>query len=119
MQHRTVARASCIPLFYVAFYSIWVLFTHPRPAPTPPGEKLRLVAARIDEYPGLLIRSVRTFWTACVVFGPLLWSEIRWWSPQDSATRSKMVAGAVLSLGLAVMGAYVGWCWIMRYGVIG
>ncbi|KAF8638224.1 hypothetical protein AX17_002373 [Amanita inopinata Kibby_2008] len=105
--------------FYVAFYSIWVLFTHPRPVPTPPGEKPRLAAARIDEYPGLLIKSVRTFWTACVVFGPLLWSEIRWWSPQDSAMRSKVVAGAVLSLGLAVMGACVGWCWIMRYGVVG
>ncbi|KAF9221254.1 SE-domain-containing protein [Gyrodon lividus] len=66
--------------FYVAFYSIWVMFTYPRPINSPVnGEKPVLAAPPMWEYPYLLLKSVKVFWTACVVFGPLLWSEIRWW----------------------------------------
>ncbi|KAF8632746.1 hypothetical protein AX17_004767 [Amanita inopinata Kibby_2008] len=50
--HCTVTRTT---LFYVAFYSILALFTHPWPVSTLPGEKPRLAVTRIDEYPGLLI----------------------------------------------------------------
>ncbi|KAF8122509.1 squalene epoxidase-domain-containing protein [Boletus edulis] len=71
-------------LFYhfykVALYSIWVMFTHPRPVNNPNGEvKSTLAVPPVWEYPYLLIKSVKVFWTACVVFCPLLWSEIRWW----------------------------------------
>jgi len=71
-------------LFYhfykVAFYSIWVMFTHPRPINNPKSEaKPTLAVPPVWEYPFLLMKSVKVFWTACVVFSPLLWSEIRWW----------------------------------------
>ncbi|TDL26529.1 SE-domain-containing protein [Rickenella mellea] len=69
--------------FAVAFYSIWVMFTHPRPIPPPEdsGATDKPLYARpgVDEYPGLVLKSFNVFWTACVVFGPLVWSEIRWW----------------------------------------
>jgi hypothetical protein len=71
-----------------------------------PGSKeLELVRPSLIEYPFLLITALRTvsvhfssvqfgapflasdfhlfyfeqFWTAIVVFAPLLWTEIRWW----------------------------------------
>ncbi len=44
--------------FAVAFYSIWAMFTHPRLVPgTYPDEKPRYAVARLDEYPGLVIKS--------------------------------------------------------------
>ncbi|GAA6024954.1 hypothetical protein JCM10207_001445, partial [Rhodosporidiobolus poonsookiae] len=55
--------------FRVAFYSIFCLFTTPSPF-SPPGKKPSVV-----QYPQLAIRSVRVFWTACVVLLPVLWSE--------------------------------------------
>ncbi|EIN06316.1 squalene epoxidase-like protein [Punctularia strigosozonata HHB-11173 SS5] len=62
--------------FAVAFYSIWVMFTHPRPVPVPGQLKPVMAKPGIDEYPALLLKSVRVFWTACVVFGPLMWIEL-------------------------------------------
>ncbi|KAJ7630502.1 squalene epoxidase-domain-containing protein [Roridomyces roridus] len=62
--------------FSVALYSIWVMFTHPRVVPSPSGEKPRLVRPRVDEYPFLFLKGIRVFYTACVVFGPLLWMEM-------------------------------------------
>ncbi|KAJ7293793.1 squalene epoxidase-like protein [Mycena rebaudengoi] len=65
--------------FSVAFYSIWVLFTHPHPAPganKKNDEKQRYAVPSVYQYPYLLFKSVRVFWTACVVFGPLLWMEM-------------------------------------------
>ncbi|KAF7320152.1 SE domain-containing protein [Mycena kentingensis (nom. inval.)] len=59
--------------FRVAFYAIWVMFTHPRPLE---GDKTKLAAPRIDEYPFLFFKALRVFYTACVVFGPLLWEEM-------------------------------------------
>lgn len=66
--------------FSVAFYSIWVMFTFPREVPntSDPDGKPMYAAPRLDEYPGLVLKSLRVFWTACVVFGPLLWTEVRW-----------------------------------------
>ncbi|KAI0057360.1 squalene epoxidase [Artomyces pyxidatus] len=65
--------------FAVAFYSIWVLFTHSRAVPVPNSDKPVYAVPRIDEYPALSIKALRVFWTACVVFGPLMWTEVKWW----------------------------------------
>ncbi|CUA77339.1 squalene monooxygenase [Rhizoctonia solani] len=103
--------------FSVAFYSIWVLFTQPKPKAIPYPEDVRpgnttpsdsgvevesesVVRRRktsqpqttsqlvkveenhtptLADYPRLFVQSFAVFWTACIVFGPLLWSEIRWW----------------------------------------
>ena len=51
-------------LFYhfykVAFYSIWVMFTHPRPVNNPKSEaKPMLAVPPVWEYPFLLIKSVK------------------------------------------------------------
>ncbi|KDR80986.1 hypothetical protein GALMADRAFT_241584 [Galerina marginata CBS 339.88] len=96
--------------FSVAFYSIWVMFTHPSPIPHPPsshkgnghmnGVKPVYSTPSLHQYPALLVKSVRVFWTACVVFGPLLWSEIRWWSPSDTTKRNQVVLSAVIPLAL-------------------
>ncbi|KAI0030634.1 squalene epoxidase-like protein [Vararia minispora EC-137] len=65
--------------FCVAFYSIYVMFTRPRTVRVP-GEKAKtLPPPGVEEYPLLCLKGVRVFWTACVVFGPLLWAEYRWW----------------------------------------
>ena len=49
--------------FYVAFYSIWVLFTHPRPispgTSASNGGKPVNTVATIDQYPLLALKSVR------------------------------------------------------------
>ncbi|KAF8168988.1 hypothetical protein K438DRAFT_1855959 [Mycena galopus ATCC 62051] len=58
----------------VAMYSIWVLFTHPRRVPG--RGKPRYSVARLEEYPFLLIKAVRVFYTPCFVFGPLLWLKM-------------------------------------------
>ncbi|CAE6496654.1 unnamed protein product [Rhizoctonia solani] len=101
--------------FSVAFYSIWILFTQPKPKAIPYPEDVRpgnttpsdsgvevdskpvvrrrktsqttgdLVkveenqAPGLADFPRLFVQSFAVFWTACIVFGPLLWSEIRWW----------------------------------------
>ncbi|KAJ7480188.1 squalene epoxidase-like protein [Mycena galericulata] len=62
--------------FSVALYSIWVMFTHPQPIPGPPHEKPRYAAASVEQYPFLILKAIRVFYTACVVFGPLLWMEM-------------------------------------------
>ncbi|KAJ7770935.1 squalene epoxidase-domain-containing protein [Mycena maculata] len=87
--------------FSVAFYSIWVMFTHPRPIPGPPHAEPRYAAARVDEYPFLLIRSVRVFYTACIVFGPLLWMEMF----AHSGPGRGALLGAGVVLAVAVGGA--------------
>ncbi|KAK2467148.1 hypothetical protein APHAL10511_000697 [Amanita phalloides] len=104
--------------FSVAFYALWVLFTHPRLVPTSADEKPHLRVPRLHEYPELLVKSMRTFWTACVVFGPLVWSEIRWWAPHDSAMRSKLIVSAFLPLAVVILGASLSWNWIVHSGVV-
>ena len=87
--------------FSVAFYSLWVMFTHARPVPSASGKSV-LRAPGVGEYPLLAVKAVRVvspllfslpylwyehaltlsfhsqFWTACVVFAPLLWVELKW-----------------------------------------
>ncbi|KAF5345161.1 hypothetical protein D9758_009649 [Tetrapyrgos nigripes] len=91
--------------FSVAFYSIWVMFTHPRLVKRRPDEKPRLVTPGIVDYPGLMLKSLLVFWTAIIVFVPLMWTEIRWWSPDDArVTRNTLVGLAIpagVILGLA------------------
>ncbi|KAK0222011.1 squalene epoxidase-domain-containing protein [Armillaria fumosa] len=90
--------------FSVALYSIWVMFTHPRTIQSRAGQKLKSIAPQFDEYPVLVFKSLRVFWTACVVFGPLLWSEIRWWSPDDvkARRRAQIVGFGIPLLAVAV-----------------
>ncbi|KAJ7485535.1 squalene epoxidase-domain-containing protein [Mycena latifolia] len=66
--------------FAVAFYSVWVLFTHTRAMPGLHG-KPRYIAPSLDEYPHLLWRSVQILRAASRVFLPLVYSELRWWAP--------------------------------------
>ncbi|KAJ6626889.1 squalene epoxidase [Mycena sp. CBHHK59/15] len=88
--------------FSVALYSIWVMFTHPHPVPGPPTEKPRYTVARFHQYPYLFYKSIRVFWTACVVFGPLLWVEM--FAYQVPSKRVLMLPLVLaLALGTALM----------------
>ncbi|KAF8328386.1 SE-domain-containing protein [Cantharellus anzutake] len=71
--------------FAVAFYSIYIHFTTPLVASNKgklgdddEDDKL-LRQFSFGEYPAYIFRCFTVFWTACIVFGPLVWSEIRWW----------------------------------------
>jgi squalene monooxygenase len=91
----------------LTFFSIWVLFTHARATPGLNGKR-RYVAPSFDEYPALLCRSVHvvrtsllfpTFLadrysisqlhTACLIFVPPTWAEIRWWAPPRRKASAK------------------------------
>ncbi|EJC99983.1 squalene epoxidase [Fomitiporia mediterranea MF3/22] len=68
--------------FSVAFYAIWIMFTHVQPIAAVNGGgggsgKVVMRRPGVEEYPWLLVKALRVFWTACVVFGPPLWSELR------------------------------------------
>lgn len=43
--------------FAVAFYSIWIMFTHPRPVSM--NEKVVMKRPGVEEYPFLLVKAVR------------------------------------------------------------
>lgn len=92
--------------FSVAFYSLWCLFTQPRRivSPSSPGviSKPVFASPRLYEYPYLFIQSIRVFWTAVVVFGPLMWSELRWWSPTDAKRRNRVLAFTAFPIIFAV-----------------
>ncbi|KAH7100953.1 SE-domain-containing protein [Auriculariales sp. MPI-PUGE-AT-0066] len=60
--------------FAVAFYSIWILFTHP--VVDVEGAKPRRPTPLV--YPFLFLRSISVFYTACLVFLPIMWAEMRW-----------------------------------------
>ncbi|KAJ7461823.1 squalene epoxidase-domain-containing protein [Mycena galericulata] len=72
--------------FAVALYSIWILFTRTR---TTPGLGKPHAAPSFDEYPMLLQRSINILRTACRVFLPLVWSELRWWAPSTAVAPTK------------------------------
>jgi len=59
--------------FAVAFYSIYLLFKR---GPPSHGEE-KSVAPGVLDYPSLMLLSVRTFWTACVVLLPVIWTEFK------------------------------------------
>ncbi|TFK21857.1 squalene epoxidase [Coprinopsis marcescibilis] len=86
--------------FAVAFYSIWIMFTHPYPiassSETKGNAKQLYATPRLYQYPALTIKAIRVFWTACIVFGPQLWAEIRWWSPSDTKRKNKIFLLAVI-----------------------
>ncbi|GAA5889877.1 hypothetical protein JCM6882_004350 [Rhodosporidiobolus microsporus] len=76
-------RPSPLLLFYhffrVAFYSIWCMFTC---APSSPSASASASSSSskqgkpgVAQYPALVVKSFRVFWTACVVLLPVLWSE--------------------------------------------
>ncbi|KAF9072799.1 squalene epoxidase [Rhodocollybia butyracea] len=95
--------------FSVAFYSIWVMFTHPRLVQRGSGEKPRLLTPGLDEYPGLFVKTFVVIWTAIVVFLPLLWSEVRWWSPDDKNARKTLLfryGVPVAALATVAIGAF-------------
>ncbi|KAF8890022.1 squalene epoxidase [Gymnopilus junonius] len=95
--------------FSVAFYSIYVIFTQSSAPPSLPssnglangnGHSAAVSSVQTGpsllQYPVLLVKSVRVFWTACIVFGPLLWSELRWWSPSDTRKRDQLFLSALI-----------------------
>ena len=47
-----------VHFFAVAFYSLWVLFTHPRPVRVGAQGKMAMRRPRPDEWPALVLRSV-------------------------------------------------------------
>jgi squalene monooxygenase len=59
--------------FSVAFYSIYILFSQGVPAPK---GQVRVAPSWL-EVPGLFLFSFKVFWTACVVFLPVMYSEFR------------------------------------------
>lgn len=62
--------------FRVAFYSIFLLFTLPRfPTSRDSSQPLKARKPPISDYPALTVQSFKVFWTACVVFLPVLWKE--------------------------------------------
>ncbi|KAJ6501594.1 squalene epoxidase-domain-containing protein [Mycena vitilis] len=86
--------------FSVALYAIWVMFTHPQLVPGPPNEKARYAVARLDQYPYMLYKSVRVFYTACVVFGPLLWMEM---FAHSGPSKTTLFLGLVASLAVGAV----------------
>ncbi|KAG2040522.1 squalene epoxidase-domain-containing protein [Suillus americanus] len=52
----------------IAIYSIWVLFTHPKP-----GNKS---APQFYEYPLLFVKALNVIWTIGMVMGPVMWAEM-------------------------------------------
>lgn len=68
--------------FRVALYSIYILFSTPRPGSTKPPSLLA--------WPALAYRSVLVFWTACVVLLPVVFTEMRSNVPTFKGTASAM-----------------------------
>jgi len=64
--------------FAVALYSIYLLFTAP-PQTGSACSDAKSAVPNFVQYPALTVRSMSVLWTACVVFGPLVWTEVRWW----------------------------------------
>ncbi|KIP07857.1 hypothetical protein PHLGIDRAFT_105116 [Phlebiopsis gigantea 11061_1 CR5-6] len=64
--------------FSVALYSIWAMFMHPHTEIDANGKPVTVVPT-LDQYPYLVIKSIQILWTACIVFLPLMWTEVRWW----------------------------------------
>ncbi|KAJ3765081.1 squalene epoxidase-domain-containing protein [Lentinula raphanica] len=53
-----------------------------------PGLKPELITPSFIDYPFLFVKALFVIWTAIIVFVPLLWTEIRWWSPDDRNPRT-------------------------------
>jgi len=65
--------------FAVALYAIYIYWQKPQFVPIEGRSKIALRQPTPLHYPAMLIRSLSVFWKAVVVFGPLVWTEIRWW----------------------------------------
>ncbi|ORY27866.1 squalene epoxidase-domain-containing protein [Naematelia encephala] len=59
--------------FSVAFYSIYILL---KDGP-PPRSGEKVIKPSWIEVPGLLLFSIRVFWTACIVLLPVIWTEFK------------------------------------------
>lgn len=79
--------------FYVALYSIFALFFLPRRHIQHGHTVVRRAA--LVEYPGLVLRSILVFYTACAVFLPIIWSELKMNRPDFSHTPRKTGSGFV------------------------
>ncbi|KAH8832570.1 squalene epoxidase-domain-containing protein [Flagelloscypha sp. PMI_526] len=95
--------------FAVAFYSLIVLFTRSNPASLYGSTSTKDRRAYIWEWPALFIRSIIVFLTAVQVFGPLLWTEVRWWAPSriqppvaTSTTRGPLKHDQLYSQGIGM-----------------
>ncbi|KAL0574354.1 Squalene epoxidase [Marasmius crinis-equi] len=75
--------------FSVAFYAVWCMFTHARPVRLRKDDKPKMIAPSVAEYPYLALKSVAVIYTAAVVVLPLVWTEIRWWSPEQKSARHR------------------------------
>ncbi|KAF8653239.1 hypothetical protein AX16_004068 [Volvariella volvacea WC 439] len=88
--------------FTVAFYSIWILLTEGNAG----------WWWRAWEWPAVAARAACVFWKACVVFGPLMWTEVRWWKPrvgEEGVGLGGLVWGMVmLTIGAGVLAVLVG-----------
>jgi squalene monooxygenase len=93
------------------------MFTHPHRVPGRSDEKPRYAVARLDQYPFLLYKSARVvrfslttiilidfrslqFYTACVVFGPLVWMEM---FAHEGPNRTTLLLGLVASLAIGAV----------------
>lgn len=76
--------------FSVALYSIWCLFTHP--AQPKAGDTTPPTPPSVAQYPALLVRSVRVFYTACIVLLPVVFTEMRSNIPRFGAAPQAVAA---------------------------
>ena len=104
------------------------MFAHPQPVGGAQNGSAKPVLAvpGVLQYPTLCVKGVRVvrlshvyvdeiliyaqFLTACIVFGPLLWTELRWWTAAE-ASRGQLLIMSLVPL-LLLLGA-------VNYGIPG
>lgn len=79
--------------FNVALYSIYALFFLPQKHVE--HGKVVVRRASLCEFPGLVFRSLLVFWSACAVFLPVIWTEVKMNRPDFSHTPRKSGPGFI------------------------